>query len=739
MTVYLFLPLLAFGINAALCLAVLWGHASKPAHRVFTLFLASMAVWGGTIFLMRSSSTAEASFIWDKLALVNFSLIAVFFLHFTYLFAGNRVPRKIIVGGYAIIPIVAVLAFTNMVAEGMQTKVYGYAPIPGLLFPLYLVLAYSCMFLALWNLISAYRRPTSQAQRNQAGYLITASAFFLLGGANDILPLLGLTVYPLGMVGNILFAILASVAITRHRLLDIQVALRRSIGFLLVIILMAGVYVLASLGVQQAFDSNILTASFTIGVGIIVLGYLVFSPLLGRVQDAIDRAFLRQRWAPLQELLQFTTETNNITDLSALAFSLLKLVQRAMDTEVVVLLQANRSYDLPWTAVAVGTDALIPPHLNGRNPWLQRLAKEDRAYSAEEMFALPEWQSAPFMVRAQIEGLEIKVFLPLRYNGELTGLLLLGAKSTQRDYSLEELDLLEAVALHAAATMENAQLYEELRLQLRELKETQAQLVQSGKLASVGTLAAGVAHEVNNPLFAISGMTELLLSNPERHLKSEQAEEYVTIIAEMSQRIAKVAQGMLAFSRNDQVMSPVCLNDVADDTLSLMEHKLRSGGINVVREYQPDLPHIQAVANQLEQALMNLIMNAADAMGESGTLTLGTGFSDNQVWISCTDTGTGIAAEDMDKIFDAFFTTRPVGKGTGLGLHITHQIVENLNGEIMVNSEEGMGTTFTIALPLTPADNSDPNSMATLSSAPEQRILTQHQSHVSAHSSPKPS
>ena len=93
----------------------------------------------------------------------------------------------------------------------------------------------------------------------------------------------------------------------------------------------------------------------------------------------------------------------------------------------------------------------------------------------------------------------------------------------------------------------------------------------------------------------------------------------------------------------------------------------------------------------------------------------------------------------MDKIFDAFFTTRPVGKGTGLGLHITHQIVENLNGEIMVNSEEGMGTTFTIALPLTPADNSDPNDMVTLSSTPEQRILPQNQSHISAHSSPKPS
>jgi signal transduction histidine kinase len=371
-----------------------------------------------------------------------------------------------------------------------------------------------------------------------------------------------------------------------------------------------------------------------------------------------------------------------------------------MEAEVVVLLQSNRNNDAPWTTVAVGTDAHIPLPFNGRSAWLQRLAKEDRAYLAQEMFALPEWQYAPTIVRGQIEGLGIKVFVPLHCREELTGLLLLGAKTSGRAYSLEEIDLLEAVALHAAATMESARLYQELRLQLKELKETQAQLVQSGKLASVGTLAAGVAHEVNNPVFAISGMTELLLSNPERYLKSPQAEECLTVIAEMSHRIAKVVQGILVYSRNDQTPSLVDLNQVADDTLRLVEHKLRSGGINVARSYHPDLPPAKAVANRLQQALMNLILNANDAMGNSGTLTLSTGVCDSRVWLSCADTGSGIPKEILDHIFDAFFTTKPVGKGTGLGLHITYRIIEDCGGEIQVQSQPGLGTTFTLYLPV---------------------------------------
>ena len=181
----------------------------------------------------------------------------------------------------------------------------------------------------------------------------------------------------------------------------------------------------------------------------------------------------------------------------------------------------------------------------------------------------------------------------------------------------------------------------------------------------------------------------------------------MTVIAEMAERIASVAQGMLVYSRNDQVPNSVCLNDVVDDTLKLMEHKLRSGGIEVVRDYRSNLPNTTAVANQLQQALMNLVINASDAMGNSGTLTISTGVTAGRVWLSCSDTGSGIASEDLDRIFDAFFTTKSVGKGTGLGLHITHRIIEGCAGEINVESEPGRGTIFTIHLPISSEEDKD--------------------------------
>ncbi|MCH7621560.1 MAG: hypothetical protein IH870_06650 [Chloroflexi bacterium] len=514
------------------------------------------------------------------------------------------------------------------------------------------------------------------------------------------------------------------IATQRRRLAELAVARRRSIEFLVVLTVAAGLGTITSYLVHRSMGSPWTTMPVAVGLGLMALGYMAFSPLMQRSRAGMDRLFYRRRWEALQELNRFNARTENLTDLDKLSRSLIPLVQRAMECSPVVLILPNRHNDSSWSAMEVGSAPAPSSTIDWPASWLKTITRHHDFCLAPEMFALSNWLAGPKNSREFVQEQNINLFLPLKCGSELVGLLLLGPKASGRSFSTDEIDLLKQVGASAAAAIEKALLYKEVRLQLEELKETQAQLLQSGRLASVGTLAAGVAHEVNNPNFAIAGMTELLLSNPESHLKTPEALQYVTVISEMSDRIAKVVQGMLVYSRNEQTPALVDLNQVADSTLRLVAHRLEGRGIRVRRAYHPNLIATRAVPNQLEQALMNLVLNAVDAMEPGHTLTLSTGMEDSRAWISCADTGRGISRENLDRIFDAFFTTKPAGKGTGLGLHITHKIVQDSGGEIEVQSQEGEGSTFTIYLPAAYARAADCNEGAGLpqSTPPQQEL-----------------
>ena len=499
----------------------------------------------------------------------------------------------------------------------------------------------------------------------------------------------------------------SKIAIQRRRLAELAVARRRWIEFLVVLTVAAGLGTIATYLLHKTMGSLWTTMPVAVGLGLMALGYMTFSPLVHKSRAGMDRLFYRRRWEALQDLNQFNARTENLTDLDKLSRSLIPLVQRAMECSPVVLVLPDRHNHSSWSAIEVGGTSAPSSNFDWPAPWLKSLTKQHDFCLAPEMFALSNWQAGPRKSREFIQEQEIDLFLPLKCGSELVGLLLLGPKASGRSFSTDEIELLKQVGASAAAAIEKALLYKEVRLQLEELKETQAQLSRSGILASVGTLAAGVAHEVNNPNFAIAGMTELLLSSPESHLKTAEALRYVTIISEMSDRIARVVQGMLVYSRNEQTATLVDLNQVADNTLRLVAYRLEGRGIGVRRAFHPNLISTRAVPNQLQQALMNLVLNAVDAMEPGQTLTLSTGTAAGRAWISCADTGRGISRENLDRIFDAFFTTKPAGKGTGLGLHITHKIVQDSGGEIQVQSQEGEGSTFTIFLPAADANPLD--------------------------------
>lgn len=245
----------------------------------------------------------------------------------------------------------------------------------------------------------------------------------------------------------------------------------------------------------------------------------------------------------------------------------------------------------------------------------------------------------------------------------------------------------------------NLHLEEKVEERTRQLKEAEGQLIQSAKMATIGTLAGGVAHEINNPLGAILTNTQMLLME----VKDPDQRESLKLIEEGSRRCRDIVQTLLKYSRKPEFdeFKSINLNDVIDDTLNLLQHQLDKENVKIEREYG-EIPNINGNANELQQVFTNLILNARDAIkkiGKSGKITIRT-FQEGIFIVSrVIDNGCGIPKEDMDKIFDPFFTTKDVGKGTGLGLAISYKIIEKHNGKMEVSSKVNKGTTFTIRFP----------------------------------------
>jgi len=233
------------------------------------------------------------------------------------------------------------------------------------------------------------------------------------------------------------------------------------------------------------------------------------------------------------------------------------------------------------------------------------------------------------------------------------------------------------------------------RVQLEE------QLQISEKMASIGLLAAGVAHEVNTPLTGISSFTQMLLESAQPDDPSTQVLEK---IERQTFRAAKIVNGLLNLARPAQVDSGPCdINAVINDVLTLLEHQFRTGSIQVRKELAAVPPTVQGIEHKLQQVFLNLFLNSRDAMPKGGWLTIVTRADAHGAVIEVGDTGTGIPAEQLSRIYDPFFTTKEIGKGTGLGLSITYGIVQEHGGTITCESQVGQGTRFSIRLPLAAA------------------------------------
>ncbi|UCD84688.1 MAG: HAMP domain-containing protein [Deltaproteobacteria bacterium] len=231
-----------------------------------------------------------------------------------------------------------------------------------------------------------------------------------------------------------------------------------------------------------------------------------------------------------------------------------------------------------------------------------------------------------------------------------------------------------------------------------QLKAMQAQLIQSEKLASIGKLAAGVAHEINNPLTGILTFSHLLLDETEG---GEQERKDIEVIIRETTRCRDIVKRLLDYSRQAETRkTPFSINETVEKASSLLEHQAAFRNIRIIKEFDPGLPQIMIDKDKMQQVFINLLTNAQEVMPEGGSVTIATTKTNdgNSIEIRVTDTGCGIKDADIPKIFDPFFSTKELG--TGLGLSVTHGIIASHKGSIEVQSKVGEGTTFIIRLPV---------------------------------------
>ena len=310
-------------------------------------------------------------------------------------------------------------------------------------------------------------------------------------------------------------------------------------------------------------------------------------------------------------------------------------------------------------------------------------------------------------------GIRSALALPIRSGGHIMGVLTLNSRQPGH-FTQECVWLLSAVADGMGALLENAKFHEsehthtlELQETLEQRRATQEQLIQSDRLATLGELVAGVAHEVNNPLTGASGITQLLLR---QELDEPVREDLVLVYAEVN-RAARIVQNLLAFARqHPPEQSYISMNEILQRVVDLRSYELRVNNIELITDLSPDLPMTMGDTSQLQQVFLNIVINAEQAMAKAsgqGRLQVTTRLDEGNIEIIFADDGPGISATYLSRIFDPFFTTKGQGQGTGLGLSICYGIIQEHHGEITASSKEGQGATFTVKIPLTSDGSGD--------------------------------
>ena len=688
---YLLPPLVTLVVSLLL-IAVVWRWGRKSLSTLlFSGFLLSIGLWALLLFGMRSSPDVYRALLWERALPVTGYATFVLYYHFTLAYTNTRGQRRILLAAYLYLAVVTALSPTELLIQRMRLEDYGYAPVmTPLAFPLMMSLP-ALMVGGAYNLVRRYKTSISYEERNRLLYLVIALLFPLLGTFLDAFSNLP----PAGIWANLIFCIICSVAILKYHLLDIRIIIRKSLVYLLISAAVAIPYVSVLYSLYHFFESTV--EAYWIHALIILLLAIILRPLYSLAQQFVDRLFYRDRYDYLRALEDFMQETHDVRNLNQLASSLVSLIGRALQSASVQLLLYSDLGD--FISVPSTGDKKLQFRLGSNGPLLRRIRNKKSLLYRKDLAVTPQLQSLTKNEMDVLNKTEAKLIVPiLTKEKELIGLIILGRKLSELEYSLEDERLILAVASRMAAELENARLYDLEKAMRKELEKQDEQKTE---------FLHSVAHELKTPLTAIVSSSELL--SEDSSIPAELTTRLINNVRQsassMERRVAELLNlARIQIGTLDIQPEPLEMDKTITEIVQQLQVIFENKEQVLKLEIPSSLPKVNGDRGKLEQVLFNLLSNANKFSPTGSEIVLRVRELEGRVVVEVEDLASPIAEVERSRLFDPYYRGEDTEKrerfpGLGLGLAVSKRIVELHQGKIWVENKPTKGNVFAFSLP----------------------------------------
>lgn len=652
---------------------VLLQNRHKRQNQLFALLTLAISTWNLGIHGTLVVNTEYEALLSTKIIFIGAVFMPILLLQFAFTILNVQLQRKWLFSLWALTIFFFVISPTNFFSKGVIKFGGRYFADANIGLASFIFMAVTLTTYAIYKLYKGYRSSQGM-KRSQLFYIFLATLIYILGIELVIptlfrFPFLG--AYPWWNYTSVLFAVMIAYAITKTGLMDISVIISRTTAWIMTVVFFGAIY-LGLVGLYQANvgpQIGLFFLAWTIIFGIIVGE--TFQRVRLFLQTTSDKLFLHGKYDYYQSLSDASSRVGQ-------KLSLPDILKVLYDTFYEVVEVADPRVFLPENFTEVGNQPSV----------------RYVVYNKENYLPVPDGQEIKFddpLVKELITKREpifegkrfnASLIVPCMVEDRLIGVLVLGHKLSEDPYTDEDLRLLKILSNQVAITLDHTRSYEKIKT---DLEVAERQMERSQRLASLGTLTAGVTHEIRNPLTVIRAETERLANQP-RDLAF--LKEHRDLLLKHIDRISGIVQRMLGLAKEkEKHMIEVDVSELVRTTIKFFT----ISNVTVKEDYQP-VPAIKGNPEELQEVVVNLIQNAIEAMSGGGTLTLKTYAEDNRVVAEITDTGKGIPEEIREKIFDPFYSTRH--EGTGLGLSIVYRIIREHGGDIKLSSEVGKGTTF---------------------------------------------